>query len=126
MNASNYVENWLKNQGFRSSRDEHGILRFRYQGVDIVCPGDDDDPLFLRLIMPGIYSVNGDREKVLEAISTICCKLKAIKAFLDSDGDLWLSVEMFIDSTPDIDDFIERCLDILVAGRKQCAEEIFG
>lgn len=125
-NASYLVENWLKNQGFRSARDEHGILRFRYQGLDMVCPGDDDDPLFLRIVMPGIYSVKGDRAKVLEAISTICSKLKAIKAFLDDDGDLWLAIEMFVDSTPDIDDFVERCLDILVAGHRECAGEILG
>lgn len=75
--------------------------------------------------MPNIYDVDGDREKVLEAINTICRDIKAIKAFLLNDK-LWLSLEMFIDTTPDIDDFIERCLDILVAGRQRIAQEILG
>ena len=75
--------------------------------------------------MPNIYDVDGDREKVLEAINTICRDIKAIKAFLLNDK-LWLSLEMFIDTTPDIDDFIERCLDILVTGRRRIAQEILG
>lgn len=73
--------------------------------------------------MPGIYQIDGDRMKVLEAINTICRNIKAIKAFLVEDH-LWLAIEMFIDSTPDIDDFIERCLDILMAGRQHIAQEI--
>lgn len=125
MNASDLVENWLRSQGFRSERDNDGDLRFRYEGVNLYCCKDDGDQQFLRIIMPGIYDVNGDRERVLEAINTISRDIKAIKAFLVRDS-LWLSIEMFIDSTPDIDDFIERCLDILVAGRRRIAEEILG
>ena len=75
--------------------------------------------------MPGIYQIDGDRMKVLEAINTICCDLKAIKAFIVQDH-LWLAIEMFIDSTPDIDDFIERCLDIRIAGRQRIAQEILN
>lgn len=125
MNASDLVENWLKEQGFRSEKDEDGDLRFRYEGVGLFCCKDDDDDRFLRIIMPNIYDVDGDREKVLEAINTICRDIKAIKAFLLNDK-LWLSLEMFIDTTPDIDDFIGRCLDILVAGRRRIAQEILG
>ena len=125
MNASDLVENWLKDQGFRSERDSDGDLRFRYEGVNLFCGKDDNDKQFLRIIMPGIYKVDGDRTRVLEAINTISRDIKAIKAFLVEDH-LWLAIEMFIDSTPDIDDFIERCLDILVAGRQRIAKEILG
>ena len=125
MNACDLVENWLKSQGFRSERDSDGYLRFRYEGVNLFCGKDDNDKQFLRIIMPGIYKVDGDRTRVLEAINTISRDIKAIKAFLVEDY-LWLAIEMFIDSTPDIDDFIERCLDILVAGRLRIAKEILG
>lgn len=125
MNASDLVENWLKDQGFRSERDSDGDLTFRYQGANLLCCKDDSDKQFLRIIMPNIYRVDGDRAKVLEAINTIARDIKAIKAFLVSDN-LWLVIEMFIDSTPDIEDFIERCLDILIAGRNRMAKEILG
>lgn len=125
MNASDLVENWLKEQGFKNERDDDGDLRFKYQGVNLFCCKDDNDKQFLRIIMPGIYKVDGDRTRVLEAISTISRDIKAIKAFLVEDH-LWLAIEMFIDSTPDIDDFIERCLDIMIAGRQRIAKEILG
>lgn len=125
MNASDLVENWLKEQGFKNERDDDGDLRFKYQGVNLFCCKDDNDQQFLRIIMPGIYQIDGDRTKVLEAINTICCDLKAIKAFIVQDH-LWLAIEMFIDSTPDIDDFIERCLNILIAGRQRIAQEILS
>lgn len=124
MYACDLVENWLKDQGFRSDRDENGNLHFRYEGVSMVCRKDPDER-YLQILIPGIYQLEDNREKVLEAISTICRDIKMIKAFLVEDY-LWLSVEMYIDSTPDIDDFIERCLDIMITGRKRIAEEIFG
>ena len=123
MNASDLVENWLKEQGFKNERDNDGDLHFKYQGANLYCYNDDNDKQFLRIVMPGIYQIDGDRMKVLEAINTICRNIKAIKAFLVEDH-LWLAIEMFIDSTPDIDDFIERCLDILMAGRRHIAQEI--
>ena len=83
----------------------------------------DSDNNYLRIIMPGIYDVAGDRERVLEAINTIARELKVIKAFLVNDS-LWLSIEMFIDSTANIDNFIERCLDIMITGRNRIAQEI--
>ncbi len=124
MYACDLVENWLKNQGFRCERDSDGDVRFRYEGVGMFCCKDKDEK-FLRIIMPGIYDVDNDRVKVLEAINTICRDIKAIKAFLVQDS-LWLSIEMFVDSTPDVEDFIERCLDIMIAARKKIAEEIFS
>lgn len=122
MNACDLVENWLKEQGFRCERDDDGDIRFRYQGVGMFCCKDRDNG-FLRIIMPGIYDVNGNRERVLEAINTIARELKVIKAFLVNDS-LWLSIEMFIDSTANIDNFIERCLDIMITGRNRIAQEI--
>lgn len=123
MNASDLVENWLKDQGFRCERDSDGDLFFRYNGANLFCCKDDSDKQFLRIIMPNIYKVDGDRTTVLEAINTIARGIKAIKAFLVDDS-LWLAIEMFVDSTPDIEDFIERCLDILIAGRQRIANEI--
>ena len=35
MNASDLVENWLKEQGFNNERDDDGDLRFKYQGVNL-------------------------------------------------------------------------------------------
>ena len=63
--------------------------------------------------------------KVLEAINAVARDLKVIKAFLVEDR-LWLTVELFIDSTPELEDFFPRCMGLLKAGREKIAEEIFG
>lgn len=123
MNASDYLENWLKNQGFRSHRDDDGDLIFKYEGLTMYSNKDENDKSFLRIVLPQIYKVDGNRTKVLEAINTISRDIKAVKAFLVDDS-LFLSIEMFIDSTPDIDDFVERCLDILVKSYRRIGSEI--
>ena len=60
----------------------------------------------------------------VEAINEVCKNLKAIKAFLVEDY-LWIAIEMFTDSTPELDDFMPRCMQILKTGREMLAEEIF-
>ena len=100
-----------------------GDLFFRYQGTNLFCCKDDSDKQFLRIIMPNIYKIDGNRTRVLEAINAIAREIKVIKAFLVNDC-IWLAIEMFVDSTAAIDDFIERCLDILIAGRQKIAKEI--
>lgn len=124
-NTSDLLENWLKEQGFRSERDDNGNLLFRYEGANLICFKDDNDKQYLHIVMPAIYKINGDRIKVLEAINSTSRDIKTLKAFLVEEF-LWLDVEMFVSSAANIGDFIERSLDILVEGRKSIAKEIFG
>lgn len=46
MNASDLVENWLKEQGFKNERDNDGDLHFKYQGANLYCYNDDNDKQF--------------------------------------------------------------------------------
>ena len=57
---------------------------------------DERDLLFFRIIMPGIYDIENNREKVLEICNEITCGIKVVKAFVVRD-EVWLSIEMFID-----------------------------
>ena len=84
---------------------------------------DKDDPLFLKVVMPTIYEVEGNREKVLEAINTVNARIKVVKAILIGNN-VHLFIEMFVDTTPEIDDFFERCCDILIASRRVFMDEL--
>ena len=118
------VENWLASEGYKHEIDSDGDVKFRYEGHTFwFCPGKDET--FFRIIMPNIYTVEGNREKVLEAANKVTRDVKVLKAFLVEDN-LWLAIEMFIDSSPEVEDFMERCLDILVEGFKMSAREILG
>ena len=75
--------------------------------------------------MPNIYEVEDNRVKVLEAANRVTSEYKVLKAYLSGDR-LWLAIEMFVDSTPEVGEFMQRCIGIMLAGRKDIAQYIFG
>ncbi len=124
MRTIDLVKEYLATEGYRYQVDEDGDINFKFEGVSLFYTADDDDPYYFRLIMPNIYQLENNREKVLEAINTVTRDIKVMKAFLVEDR-LWLSLEIFIDSTPELEDFFPRCMNVLKTGRERIAAEIF-
>lgn len=124
MTTKELVKQYLSSEGYKYDIDGDGDIRFKYEGVNLYFSVDENDQSFFRLIMPGIYKIENNRGKVLEAINTVTRDFKVLKAFL-VDEYLWLSVEIFIDSTPKLEDFFPRCMGLLKAGREKIAREIF-
>lgn len=125
MRTDELVKQFLSNEGYKFDIDGDGDIHFRFEGINLYFTVDNNDQRYFRLIMPNIYQLEGNRTKVLEAINTVARDLKVIKAYLIEDR-LWLAVELFIDSTPELEDFFPRCLGLLKAGREKIAGEIFG
>lgn len=125
MKTMDIVKEYLASEGYRYEVDSDGDIVFKYQGLTLYFPNNENDPYFFRIIMPNIYQVEGNREKVLEAVNAVSRDMKVIKAYLVEDR-LWLSIEMYIDSTPELSDFVPRCLNILYDGYRRAAELIFG
>ena len=123
MTTAELAKSWLHEQGFKCNLDEDGDAVFKYQGANMYVSVDKNDPLFFKIVMPGIYEVENNRERVLEAVNSICTNIKVVKAILVSDT-VHLLIEMFVDTTPEIDDFFERCCDILIASRRLFIEEL--
>ncbi len=115
---------WLFNEGYKHEIDSDGDVHFKYNGKHIYFTPDDDETYF-RLIMPNIYELENNRVKVLEACNTITRTYKVVKAYLVNEK-LWLSIEMFVDSTPEVGDFFERCCNILIHAYEDTAKEIFS
>ena len=116
---------WLTENGFRAEIDEDGDVHFRYEGKHMYFIADDDDSYF-RITMPNIYQVEKEeRIQVLEACNKISQDWKLLKALVIND-QLWLAVELFVDSTPNIDDFFERCCRILHNGCDDMRKLIVG
>ena len=113
------ISAWLFNEGYKHEIDQDGDIHFKYEGKHLYFTPDDDEGYF-RLIMPNVYDVDGDRMKVLEACTTICRKYKVAKAYIVNDR-VWVAIEIFVDSTPEINDFFERACNILI----KCHEEIY-
>jgi len=60
-----------------------------------------------------------------QACNTICRKYKVAKAYIVNDR-LWLAIEIFVDSTPEISDFFERACRILLSAYDDAQKEIVG
>lgn len=125
MTTTDLVKEWLANEGYKSTIDEDGDIQFRYQGAWMYTALDKDDPLYLKIIMPQIYELQDDRIKVLETLNDLNARIKAMKGFI-VENNVHLCIEMYIDSSPEIEDFFERCLDILVLSARIFHENLRG
>ena len=114
---------YLKENGCRYEIFNDNLMKFKYQGAQFVMLTDEEDPYYLQIIMPNVYEVDRNRRFVLEAINTIMKERKVLKAHIEKNR-VWLSIEMFIDTTPEINIFFERCINILYQGRQLLYDEI--
>ena len=109
---------WLRNNGYLFSVEPFGIA-FKHQGGNFIIGNNSGDNLYLQILMPGIYTLNdlSEKQHVLEVCNELNREIKCLKAFFFDENNIWLATEMFIDHTPELDDFMERLLGILHAGR---------
>jgi hypothetical protein len=116
---------WLRENGYKFDVLPFGI-GFKHQGANLIIPDNEEDELFLQIIMPGIYSANNasERERAYKVCNELTREVKCLKAFLADENLVWLSTEIFIDNTPELDDFMDRLLDILHQGRNRFIAKI--
>lgn len=119
-------KDYLNSQNIAFEEESFGLV-FKYQGGNFIVddPGADDN--FLRLVMPGIYSINlNDSKEIIkayESMNEINRGKKVVKAHLHEDM-IWLSTEIFIDSTPELDDFFFRLLQILFKAKMEFVHHV--
>lgn len=116
-------QEWLRNNGYRFEVQPFGIS-FKHQGGNFIISDNSGDELYLQIVMPAVYTLNESSEKqhALEACNELTKSRKCLKAFFVDEDTIWLSTEIFVDRTPELDDFMERLLDILHQGRMQLKE----
>lgn len=118
------IREYLSEEGYRPKVDEDGDIQFKAQGLTLWCTGDKDDPQYFRIIMPNIYTVEGNRTKVLEAINTVCRDRKVVKAFL-VENSLWIAVELFASEDSNVGEYFDRLVNVVLQTREIIAHEIF-
>lgn len=114
-------KNWLMENGIKFEEKDYG-LTFKYQGGYFIIGDNSKDLQYFNIVMPGIYDFADHPEtpriKVLESLNKINAQYKVVKAVCD-DEDCWLTTEIFIDSTPDVEDYMERLLNICHQARME-------
>jgi hypothetical protein len=112
----------LKSQGVAPKKSELGI-NFTFEGWNFLFWDDIDDPLFFRLILPGVFDVTDENfAKAIMACNNINWNFKVVKAVLydyedkhDSGASVWLCFEQVLESTPQVDDLVPRAVQSLLA-----------
>jgi hypothetical protein len=110
------IKDYLISEGLQPKEEKFGFF-FRYQMLSFLIHWNEDDALFLRISLPGIFtSDENNRSDVLEAINNVNVERKVVKGLL-LDGSVWLAAEQLLDSTPKYDDIIPRTLGMLLQAR---------
>ena len=125
MRVLELFKKWLNVQGLHYECDEDGYLYFRYYGFQLYCCSKDDEPMLLRIEMPNIYMVKNNRVEVLEAANTISAEYSVVKMFLIEDY-LYISLDLLIDDSTCIEDYVERYLNKMIMARNRIANLIFN
>lgn len=110
-------KDWLTSQNVKFTETPVGLI-FSYQGCVFIIEDDTNDKQFLRICMPKIYTVSSDeKEKVLELVNKMNYEIKCLKASIDENDVVNLFTEIFVDSTPEVDDLLGRLLQIMLESR---------
>lgn len=112
-------EQWLTENGLIHNIDDDGDLHFKYQMCNFFILNPNGDEQFLHIILPNIWTIESEEERAtaLRVANELNLNRKVLKVVI-GESNTTLTVEVFIDKTPDVEDFMERLLDILIEGRR--------
>lgn len=116
---------FLKRQGLVPNVDEEGgYIYFKYQMLDFAYRSSGSDQNFISVMLPWIFEYEEEqRGVVLEAINKMNLLLKTAK-FFTIDGDVYITAEGVLDTTPNLDSFVPRMIDLLLAAREEFYKEL--
>ena len=134
MKVKQLVSKYLKLQGMVAKKNDLG-LNFTYDGWNFLLWNDADDPLFFRLILPGVFDVTDDNfAKAIMACNKINWDFKVVKAVLydfedehDKGASVWICYEQQLDTEPQLEELIPRAVHSLISAadafNKEMTEE---
>ena len=131
MKAKQLVAKYLKLVGVTTQKNELG-LNFTYEGWNFLLWDDADDPLFFRLILPGVFDVTDDNfAKAIMACNKVNWDFKVVKAVLydfedehDKGASVWMCFEQVLEAEPQIEELIPRAVHSLIAAAEAFNKEM--
>lgn len=131
MNIKGLVSKYLKSQGIVPKKNELG-LNFTYEGWNFLLWNDADDPLFFRLILPGVFDVTDDNfAKAIMACNDVNWNFKVVKAVLyefedehEKGTSIWMCFEQMLNSVPQVEELIPRAIHSLIAAAESFMKEM--
>ena len=131
MTSKTLVSKYLKSIGVTAAKNDLG-LNFTYEGWNFLLWADADDPMFFRLILPGVFDVTDDNyAEALMACNNVNWNFKVVKAVLyeyedihESGASVWMCFEQVLDTTPQIEELIPRAVHSLIAAAEAFTKEV--
>ena len=93
---------------------------------------DADDPLFFRLVLPGVFDVTDENyAKSIMACNNVNWSFKVVKAVLyefddghDSGASIWMCFEQSLDSVQQVDNLLPRAMHSLLSAAEVFMKEV--
>ena len=131
MNAKTLVSKYLKTKGIVSKKNDLG-LNFTFEGWNFLLWNDTDDPMFFRLILPGVFDVTDDNfARAIMACNNVNWRYKVVKAVLyefedgkEKGASVWMCYEQVLDSTPQIEELLPHAVHSLIAAAEAFTKEM--
>ena len=131
MNVKGQVSKYLKARGIVAAKNELG-LNFTYEGWNFLLWDDAEDPLFFRLVLPGVFDVTDDNfAEAIMACNNVNWNFKVVKAVLyefddgcDDGASIWMSFEQSLDSLRKVDDLMPHAMQSLLAAAEAFMKEM--
>jgi len=102
-----------------------GHIRFKHEGKSLFILVDEQDEEYFRMIMPGIWEIDDERERVAveHACVEVSARLKVAKVF-PVDSSVWCCVELFVTPPEAFKAVFTRSAQVLDAAAQQFAIEM--
>lgn len=131
MKVKGQVMRWLKSKDILATKNELG-LNFTYQGWNFLLWNDADDPLFFRLVLPGVFDVTDENyAKSIMVCNNVNWNYKVVKAVLyefddgrDIGASIWMCFEQSLDSVQQVDYLMPRALHSLLSAAEVFMKEV--
>lgn len=104
---------FLKEKNIPFDTPDRTLVRFSFEGLNYLFQyREDDDPQFIRLVLPRVEDVNGNESDVSKRMIEISSSIKGVKCIITSN-EVWLSAEQFMTSKDNISQVFERMIAVL-------------
>lgn len=131
MKTKQLVSKYLKSVGIATKKNELG-LNFTYEGWNFLLWDDADDPMFFRLILPGVFDVTDDSfAKAIMACNNVNWRFKVVKAVLydfedehDKGASVWMCYEQQLGEASEIETLMQHAIQSLLSACETFTKEV--
>lgn len=106
---------FLTEKGIHFDTPDETLVKFSSGGLNFLFQyRKEDDPQFIRLLLPKIEDLKGDDSDifVLKRMIDVSSSIKTVKSIV-SNGEVWLTSEEFVSSSENISHVFERMITVL-------------